>query len=450
MEQGTASHPSASEFWEQKIPEERVSVRSGQGDWPPGLLSEWEEYKEYRCDDFYAGPGINYRKKVIDRATFESDQNMFNQLILFNMKQEAMKDLSLLDLVDFPRFRRYRHWYFAQRSRGGYTSFGHLCVQLAVLSRYLAAAGRLRDPEDPSRKYAYLPDSKSKHSLWGSFYNMKAETQALGATSGKVVESYAVSGMEPLDLLNLGISAWTTKPKMRASHRRLSSTKHMVYLRKRAAMFFILAPFMPVRARNWREMRWEKNLWRNERGRWTIHFEGKELKVPMRKKENKVKVNVYHHELPLLASEWVDRWQSELSLWLDCDQSDIATVVPYVFPQRKNNLEDQTRHWGMTNYAGFRSAINSLVLDLRGHQFPPHQIRHIVATSLVKDATLAQADLAAGLLGDTLQTVIDEYFRPDTDKMRNSYFSTLTTTIPNPEHTFQNEVDTNDLEAADD
>ena len=128
----------------------------------------------------------------------------------------------------------------------------------------------------------------------------------------------------------------------------------------------------------------------------------------------------------------------------------IEGVVPYVFPQRKNKLESQDRHWGMTKYAGFRSAINSLVLDLRGHQFPPHQIRHIVATSLVKDATLAQADLAAGLLGDTLQTVIDEYFRPDTDKMRNSYFSTLAATIPDSEHTLQDEVDTDDLEAADD
>lgn len=443
-EQGTAEHPSASEYWEQKVTPSRISSQAGNIKCPPGLAEEWKRYEDYRCGDFYAGPGVAYRKKVIKRTTFSLDRGLFNQLVLFCTSEEGLTEVTFLDLVNYSRVLRYRQHYFAQRTEGGYTSFGHLCVQLAVMSRYLAAAGRLRDPEDPSRRYPYLPDSKSQHSLWGSFYRLKADTKIAGSKEGKIVKSYVVKDMEPTDLLNLGIEAWSSRPRMRASNRRLSSRKQMFYLRRRAAMFFILAPFMPLRARNWREMRWGKNLWRNEQGLWVIHFEGTELKVAMQKEE----VNVYHHELPLLASEWIDRWRVELSEWLSTAPKDIETVVPYVFPQRKNNLKGQDRHWGMTEYSGFRSAINSLVLDLRRHQFPPHQIRHIVVTSVIKDATLAEAQLAAELVGDTLQTIIKEYFRLDTKKMRSSYFSTLIPTAP--EDIVRANTDSDGLEAADD
>jgi hypothetical protein len=133
---------------------------------------------------------------------------------------------------------------------------------------------------------------------------------------------------------------------------------------------------------------------------------------------------VYEHELPALACSWIETWRAFLK---DEIGPDFETEAPYVLPSRMlKRKADGSHGWTRCNYGTLPKSIGDTCLELRGHDFPMHQIRHIVATNLVNNsASLQDAQLAADLLGDTLDTVLSSYYRPNHEALRRSYFDRL-------------------------
>lgn len=138
--------------------------------------------------------------------------------------------------------------------------------------------------------------------------------------------------------------------------------------RKRTALLLRLGMESPLRIRNWVEMQWGKNLFKNRQGQWVVRFKGEELKVSHRG----FKTNVYEIVYSAEAGDWIERWRVELSKHLG---DDFEKHCPYVLI--RGDLKRGADHESL------RAQIRGLVLEVSGKDFHPHLIRSIVASHVV-------------------------------------------------------------------
>lgn len=150
-------------------------------------------------------------------------------------------------------------------------------------------------------------------------------------------------------------------------------------------------------------------------GRWRVFFKGDELKIGRRGYVTNVYEVVYSEE----ASRRIDLWRAELR---ERFGPDFETLTPHVLPP--NNPHDRRSGVQLT-YGAFSQGVKSLVMELRGETFHPHKIRHIVGSYLVNEHGAGGLGLAAKLLGDTPQVILDAYYRPNTKQDLADYVSSI-------------------------
>lgn len=129
-----------------------------------------------------------------------------------------------------------------------------------------------------------------------------------------------------------------------------------IFNRKRTALFFFLSCETPLRARNWLEMKWGKNLLWLPDGRWRVLFKGDELKIGRRGYVTNVYDVIYSEE----ASRQIDLWREVLSERFGLD---FEGITPYVLPPCNPN---DRRSRGELSYGAFSQGVKTLVMDLRG------------------------------------------------------------------------------------
>jgi integrase len=145
---------------------------------------------------------------------------------------------------------------------------------------------------------------------------------------------------------------------------------------------------IPLRQRNIREMRLDRNLLRTSHG-FDVRFVGKELKIGFRDG----KENVYQRPIPddlvPLVEEWLTVWRPRRLNGLDS---------PFVFVNRQ---------CGPFTSEMLKETFKRTVYRFTGQYMTPHLVRDSWATEyLAEEGDVAGA---AEMLGDTVETVIRHY-----------------------------------------
>lgn len=371
--------------------------------WPERLQHEWAGYRTWKLKPILTpAEGAEYRRTVCRPITIDNKQaGSLNVYIGYLVRERSMADFGLLELCDTKTFSDYLEWYFALDADGGYIAASHAATTLATLSQYLVAKGLL----------PLLVDGKNP---WATFYDMRKSILRLGANRGQIAGRADVGSWKPDDLRKIGIKAWETKPPC---FKATGSARHKfaIFTRRRTGLFFFLSCETPFRVRNWVEMVWHKHLARIGNGRWRVRFKGDELKVGHRA----YVTNVYEHTYSEEASRMIDQWRTFLFGELGAD---FEQRTPYVFmPCNPGKAQCGER----LDAGAFARGIKVLALELRGENFHPHKIRHIVGSYLVNEYGAKGLGIAARLLGDTPTVVLQSYYRPSTERDLEDYFKFL-------------------------
>lgn len=391
--------------------------------WPEGLAKEYEALKGAYTDAFYAGPGHEYFNSHTVRPTsLEGYQSALNQYVRFCLQEEQLSAPTLDDLVDQARVMRYRAWYLQQVAQGGYRRFDMTCQALSNIYRYLVATGQ--------RASGHRPDSRADDAPWMTFHRLASATLDAGMERNAVVQLEEIPFLRDTELRQLAQLARRTKPRTTGRRR---PTTYNVYIRERTATIFFLESVVPLRLLNVRSLRWGQNLYEIRPGVWHIHLRPHEIKNG-KKGRNKKRRKQYRSiqiDLPKKASAWVVWWRERLESYLG---ERFEEKSPYVFPMRalKKN-PDGTFNWVQSSETSIQTSVDALCLELRNHRFRMHRFRHCVATSIISDGGSRVVDMqqAATVLGDSLDTVLKKYNRPDEQKLLNEgYFSRIDDEAP--------------------
>lgn len=386
-----------------ELPKRKSRIRFPLAGWPPRFATEWQAYREWKIKPMLAdSEGPAYRRTRC-RATTIDDVHIsnINPFVGFLVRECGMSSFGLVAACNPELFRSFINWHLSQDADGGYVFLKGTATVLATLSQFLVATGQ-------------LPEREGEKKPWDVFYDLGREVMRLGAERGEITTAPDVGNWKPSDLHQLGLQGWDLQPpqdKMTSPYVQANS----VFNRKRTALFFYLACETPLRARNWLEMQWNKHMFKTGDGRWRIRFVGDELKIGRRG----YVTNVYEHVYSEQASRRIDLYRQVLK---ERFGPGFEVIAPHVFPP--NNPYDR-RSGSQLSYGAFAQGVKSLVMELRGETFHPHKIRHIVGSYLVNELGAGGLGLAAKLLGDTPQVILDAYYRPNTKQDLADYVSSM-------------------------
>lgn len=366
--------------------------------WPESLKAEWQRFETWKMQPVLsAAEGAHLRKKVNRAISAKSWGRSLNAYVGYLVREQHLTDLRLLDLCNEPRYSAYLNWHLSLDVPGGYVAAKNVGIALALVTRYLVATGQLAE---------HLPTGQQ---AWQPFYALGNKALEIGAERGELVESRDIGPWRPEHLIEIAELAWSSTPPRRC---RTSEAQYdqRILVRQRSALFFRLAHETPMRARNFVEMRWGKNLKRTANGLWEVRFEGQELKVGRRG----ARTNVYRRTYSREVSRWIDLWRDELSARVG---KDFEARCPYVFVRHEMDGKPVGSN-------AFSANLKELVAELKGWSFHPHKVRHIVASYLVNEHGPGGLGLAAELLGDTVQVVLASYYKPNNEEAMQTYLQT--------------------------
>ncbi len=236
-------------------PKRKVRGHFSRTGWPEALKAEWRGYADWKTKPILTpDEGAKYRKKVCREISMEAQQERVNAYVGWFVRERRQADLTLVDLCKLENYSSYLNWFLAQDANCGYSNAKMTGTTLATLSQYLVATGQLEEA---------LPDRRK---IWDALYELSREPMKVGAERGELGGERDIGNWKPWHLYELGLEGWRSEPvrRQRGNERRW---RNQCMCRRRSALFFILAFETPLRARNFREMRWGHNLRRMPDGR---------------------------------------------------------------------------------------------------------------------------------------------------------------------------------------
>ncbi|MFW8627383.1 hypothetical protein [Deinococcus sp. ME38] len=377
-------------------------------DWPESLEQEVRQMRVAFTDRNYSGPSYAYfNSRVMREVSFCGLEMRFNRLIDFTLNCEGIESPCLMDFMDLDRIARFREWYFHDRV-GGYAAFRQICAALSKTAIYLEAMGQL--------KSGYDLDSRNHGAPWRVLTSIGMSKLAEGVQEGKQAKLEDLPLVSPADLMALGYRCQVQLP--RTNDGRVPSTRQ-IFNRRFAGMFYTLGVYTPLRGKNWRNMRWDTNL-KQEGTCWRVHFSGMELKNGV----NNTELRTYSLLLPPEATPLIEWWREQLRVFVG---DDFENITPFVFPMQSTIVgDDGDFRWVEMSYKYLLASVDSAARDNIRQGFRPHLIRHCVATHVISSGLMVDIQQAATLLGDSIKTVMDTYFKPDEQNLLNSgYYARL-------------------------
>ena len=378
-------------------PKRQYRERFPRSAWPQSLQTDWEGYRAWKMKPFLSPEeGERFRRKTCKAVTIEAHAKRINPYVGYLVRERDLQDINLNTLCDLTTYTDYLNWYLSLDADGGYDLAQDTGTTLATISQYLVAKGRMKEK-----------DAYGKN-IWDAFYQASQKPLSIGAARGELSEAWDVGDWKPEHLAELAVEALDLPPPR---YWRGEGTKYqkMVFSRTRSGLFFALAYETPLRARNFIEMRWGKNLKQTPEGLWEVIFRGEELKVAQRGHKTNEYRCVYSHEV----SACIDAWRAFLR---ECLGDDFERRCPYVFASSDLTPEAMS-------YQAFKTNIEQLVLELRGEKFTPHMVRHIIGSFLVNEFGPGGLGLAAELLGDTVEVILRSYYKPNNMHTRQGYLA---------------------------
>lgn len=356
---------------------------------PASLEQEWAEFAAWKMNDFVPPEEQPYHG-VCRPGTMKGKRTGINPYFGYLVRERGLTEATLLDICNPTHFTEYLSWYL-DKDRGvdgRYAIAKNQAVTVALVSKYLVAKGRMQEDVGPQKK------------IWDVFYTLGKQALQLGAKRAELNEPHDIGTWKPKDLRDLSRLAWSTPPESQRWAGSGERYDHQVFNRRRTGLFFFLAYETPLRLRNWLEMRWGKNLYQDDAGKWVVEFRGEELKVGKRG----IRTNIYRVEYSPEAGALIEQWRE---LCQKTFGEGFERLRPFVFAAWNDRRHGQVADGMM------RQHMRQLTMELRNEDFHPHMVRHIVASYLVNEFGQGGIGLAATLLGDMPEMILRAYYRPN-------------------------------------
>ena len=183
-------------------------------------------------------------------------------------------------------------------------------------------------------------------------------------------------------------------------------------LQHQQALILRLLVRVPLRQRNLRELHLDKNLYKDDRDHWHLHFTGSELKIGMRNR----RVNEYHVDLTDYCPDLLPHLEEFLEVY--------RPRIPHA---KESSLLFLTKFGRPFTGRTLHLELSILVLRRTNKYFYPHLIRTIWASEYLSATNDFEG--AATLLGDSVQMVLKTYYEIHEKKAYTRAGQFLTTTL---------------------
>lgn len=228
-------------------------------------MRQWHAFSDWKFQKFIPEHERPFRKKVCRPQTIESKRQQLNSYIGYVVGQERAEEPTLEMLCNPTTYQAYLNVYLTQDADGGHRNARNNTVTLALITQYLVAKGELSEGTETGR------------TPWDQFYDIGREILKDGAETGSLPEPKGIGSWKPADLRAVAQEGRKLSEQKAKNPSFLARRQSFNFCR--TALFFYLAFETPLRHRNWREMRWGKNLRRPSARRREVRFAGAELKV---------------------------------------------------------------------------------------------------------------------------------------------------------------------------
>ena len=322
--------------------------------WPGLLTDEFTSYKQWRVGAFVPGRPARLRQRPATFAgTIIEFECFFGYLV--HVAKRNPSSLCLADICDPNALRAYATWHAENRTEGRPSRFIE-----KTLTDFLVCA----------RHY------------------LKADSEVINAIAALKAE------WDP-PLVRDGRARWNSLTTLEAvglaeypDGRRFPNNLYAALAAQRSLIIRLLVR-RPLRSRNIREMKLDRNLYRDGDGKWIIEFRGEELKVARRQGRENIYRVTWPEDLIALLEEFLERWRP----LLDKDGSS-----EYVFLNQHG--KPLSKNW-------LNRRIQRAVHEHTGQSTNIHLFRDIWATEFI--SRTHNFTVAAQMLGDSLETVLRRY-----------------------------------------
>ena len=322
--------------------------------WPGLLTDEFTSYKQWRVGAFVPGRPARLRQRPATFAgTIIEFECFFGYLV--HVAERNPSSLCLADICDPNALRAYATWHAENRTEGRPSRFIEktltdflVCARhyLKADSEVINAIAALKAEWDP-------PLVRDERARWNSLTTLEA----------------------------VGLAEYP-------DGRRFPNNLYAALAAQRSLIIRLLVR-RPLRSRNIREMKLDRNLYRDGDGKWIIEFRGEELKVARRQGRENIYRVTWPEDLIALLEEFLERWRP----LLDKDGSS-----EYVFLNQHG--KPLSKNW-------LNRRIQRAVHEHTGQSTNIHLFRDIWATEFI--SRTHNFTVAAQMLGDSLETVLRRY-----------------------------------------
>jgi hypothetical protein len=325
-----------------------------QRDWPPDIQAGWQAYLA-QCD-------ITIREV---RHTLVAEN-----LVLYwgYLAHIVGRPPTWEDLFDQAQLRAFVRWHAARLDRQPITHAGQLVVITAAMVAKVLGRPDARSLADFRNTLHPAAPLHIKRDHWVSLAEIEA-----------AAEAWLKDGRLP------------TPPRKQTLH---PGGRNAGRFQKGVILKLLVR--VPLRQRNVRELKVDKNLYQDRDEHWHLHFSGAELKIGMRGP----RVNEYHVDLTDYCPDFIPVLEEFLNTYRP--KLPNAAASPFLFLSSGHG-----RPFGQAGLAlELRAAVGMRTDPPK--RFYPHLIRSIWATEYLQRTQ--DFTTAAVLLGDTLQTVMKTYY----------------------------------------
>jgi integrase len=320
-------------------------------EWPPDIQAGWQTYLA-RCD------------MSIRQTRLESNV-VHLSLYLGYLTRIVGRQPTWEDIFDTGQLRAFVQWHAARLERQPISAAGWQTVIVAATIAKVLGRPDARSLADFRNALPTPEPLHNKRDHWVSLAQLEA-----------VAEAWLQEGRAP------------DPYEKRSRHRGAIAAS-----RFQKGVILKLLVRVPLRQRNIRELKLDRNLYQDHEKHWHLHFRGTELKIGMRE----TRVNEYHVDLTDYCPDFIPVLEEFL-----------GTRRPKLPGAAESKFLFLT-HLGRPFTSGHLGVELRFAVGTRtGKRFYPHLIRSIWATEYLErtqDFTTASV-----LLGDTLREVMKTYY----------------------------------------
>ncbi len=345
--------------------------------WNDALKSEFDAYRQWCIQAFNPKRPRRMRQRP---TTFDKSiqhfENYFGYLVNVRESKIEKADLRLAYVADPQLVGEYIAWHVQHRTNGPSRYMEQMIGLFIRMAHY------------------YLPDVTP--AAWDKLAELR-QTLDPGLKRDKRDNWNSLATIERIGLAEYpgtGALAQASTDRERL----------LLALRAQRSLILRLLVRRPLRSRNIRELKVDRNLF-NSNGQWIVEFRGEELKVARLQGQQ----NIYRVSFP---PDLVSRLEEFLTLW--------RPLLP------GHNRPELFTVWTKRPFTAnaLNTEVKKAIFSYTGRATNIHRLRDIWATEFIEQTQ--DFPLAASMLGDTVETVLRHYMhlrRTNTCEVADRFFA---------------------------